>query len=260
MRAATTSLHRMLDLHPEIAMSREKESDFFVAELNYRRGVEWYRGLFPAVGGLHGESSTNYTKSSIFAGVPARIKSHYPGVRFIYIVRDPIARALSQLRFCASLGQDPTDPILVRQAVDASCYARQMDGFLAHFERERILVVDYAALTSDASREIARIGDFLGVRAPWPTISGLEGNNSGAELVRIPKWFFRLRRIPLVSDMRRRLPKPLADGMRRLVASGPPREMTAISAKLLDPFLTELSDDAQRLRRMLTSDFSDWPI
>ena len=152
MRAATTSLHRMLDLHPEIAMSREKESDFFVAELNYRRGVEWYRGLFPAVGGLHGESSTNYTKSSIFAGVPARIKSHYPGVRFIYIVRDPIARALSQLRFCASLGQDPTDPILVRQAVDASCYARQMDRFLAHFERERILVVDYAALTSDASR------------------------------------------------------------------------------------------------------------
>jgi hypothetical protein len=41
MKSGTTSLHHYLAAHPEISMSRPKELDFFVAEKNYDRGVDW---------------------------------------------------------------------------------------------------------------------------------------------------------------------------------------------------------------------------
>ena len=43
MKSGTSSLHRYLDLHPEIRMSRRKELNFFIEEFNYGRGLAWYR-------------------------------------------------------------------------------------------------------------------------------------------------------------------------------------------------------------------------
>ena len=42
MKGGTSSLHRYLDLHPEIAMSRKKELDFFLAEKNWHKGKLWW--------------------------------------------------------------------------------------------------------------------------------------------------------------------------------------------------------------------------
>ena len=40
LKCGTTSLHHYLNLHPEIAMSRPKELNFFVAELNWDLGAD----------------------------------------------------------------------------------------------------------------------------------------------------------------------------------------------------------------------------
>ena len=48
LKCGTTSLHHYLNLHPEIAMSRPKELNFFVAELNWELGADWYRSHFDA--------------------------------------------------------------------------------------------------------------------------------------------------------------------------------------------------------------------
>lgn len=45
-KSATTSLHYYLNLHPQIAMSREKELDFFIEEHNWHKGTEWYESQF----------------------------------------------------------------------------------------------------------------------------------------------------------------------------------------------------------------------
>ena len=52
LKCGTTSLHHYLNLHPEIAMSRPKELNFFVAELNWPLGPSWYASHFerPAPG------------------------------------------------------------------------------------------------------------------------------------------------------------------------------------------------------------------
>ena len=46
MRAGTTTLHALLADHPQISMSRDKETDFFIAERNHSRGLGWYEAQF----------------------------------------------------------------------------------------------------------------------------------------------------------------------------------------------------------------------
>jgi hypothetical protein len=65
MKAATTSLHYYLGLHPEIEMSRRKELEFFIEHHNWSRGLAWYEAQFRG-------------------GTPCAAK-HRPGTRIIRI-------------------------------------------------------------------------------------------------------------------------------------------------------------------------------
>jgi hypothetical protein len=57
MKCATTSLHYYLNLHPEILMSEEKQLDFFISELNWNKGIEWYESNFTDKAKIYGETS-----------------------------------------------------------------------------------------------------------------------------------------------------------------------------------------------------------
>ena len=57
MRAGTTTLHALLAEHPQITMSRDKETDFFIAEKNYSRGLCWYEAQFDPTRPIRGEAS-----------------------------------------------------------------------------------------------------------------------------------------------------------------------------------------------------------
>ena len=96
LKCGTTSLHHYLNLHPEIAMSRPKELNFFVAELNWELGVDWYRAHFPAGAAVRGETSPHYTNRPRFEGVAERMRETLGAdARVIYMVRHPIDRLLS---------------------------------------------------------------------------------------------------------------------------------------------------------------------
>src|SRR5918996_3904116 len=95
LKCGTTSLHHYLNLHPAIHMSRPKELNFFVAELNWSLGTDWYASHFRADAAVRGESSPHYTNLPRFAGVAERISSVLPDAKLIYMVREPVDRALS---------------------------------------------------------------------------------------------------------------------------------------------------------------------
>src|SRR3954452_22079626 len=44
LKCGTTIIHHYLCLHPEINMSKPKELNFFVEELNWDLGMDWYTG------------------------------------------------------------------------------------------------------------------------------------------------------------------------------------------------------------------------
>src|SRR5687767_4299497 len=88
LKCGTTSLHHYLNLHPEVEMSRPKELNFFVAELNWPLGPEWYASHFSGGTSVRGESSPHYTNRPRFEGVAERMRSVLTDARLVYMVRD----------------------------------------------------------------------------------------------------------------------------------------------------------------------------
>ncbi|MEO1284986.1 MAG: sulfotransferase domain-containing protein, partial [Pseudomonadota bacterium] len=73
MKSGTTTLYRHLDEHPDVDMSRDKETDLFVSEKNWSRGLGWYSNQFSRADAVRGEASPNYSKSRDFPGVAKRM-------------------------------------------------------------------------------------------------------------------------------------------------------------------------------------------
>jgi hypothetical protein len=167
-KCGTSSLHYYLGLHPEISMSRRKELNFFIEERNWRLGVDWYRRRFEAGAPVRGESSPNYAAFPRFDGVPARMAALIPDARLIYLVRDPIERIASHWVHNYAMRRDRGDlrtTLLYPRStyVARSCYHAQLQRFLEHFDRSRILVLDSRDLRDRRLHTLRRVFEFLGV-------------------------------------------------------------------------------------------------
>ena len=146
LKCGTTSLHHYLNLHPEVEMSRPKELNFFVAELNWPLGPEWYASHFSGRAPVRGESSPHYTNRPRFEGVAERMRSVLADARLVYMVRDPIDRMLSHYlhnvgggyddRALADAFADPDSAYVTR-----SRYFFQLEPYLEAFGAERIEIV-----------------------------------------------------------------------------------------------------------------------
>jgi hypothetical protein len=261
MRSATTTLHRQLASHPEIGMSRAKETDFFIAELNFRRGVDWYRNLFPTGRRVRGESSPNYTKFDIFPGVPGRIRRLLPDCRLIYLVRDPVARALSHYRFsaCLGAGRATLEADRHRHIRLTSSYALQIERYLDCFERDRILVLDFDELHRDPPAVLGELGRFIGVPDGWSAHAPRQANASD-DLARLPAWYVRLRRSRAADDLRARLAPASAARLRALVARRAPRALPDLAPDLSERLRDELAPDAARFRQLVGMPFPQWCV
>jgi hypothetical protein len=168
-KCGTTSLHRYLDLHPEICMAKAKELNFFVEDENWRRGLGWYEAQFrPAP--IRGETSPLYSYFPSRPGVPKRMAAVVPETRLVYLVRDPIDRLISSYRFGRWVAnrnhgdiEDELADLENSRFVSASCYAMQLDQYLPRFDSKQFCVVDSSDLQHRAADTMARVFRFLGV-------------------------------------------------------------------------------------------------
>jgi Sulfotransferase domain len=214
-KCGTTSLHRYLDAHPEIAMSAEKELNFFVPELNGGRGLDWYERQFDASAPVRGESSPAYASHPFYAGVPQRIHAVIPDVRLVYLVRDPIERIVSHYRLIEpdprlhSLEEAIADPFHGPRMLGVSRYAAQLEQYLRFFPSEQILVVDADRLRDRRGETLAQVFRFLGV----------DPHFRSAELDRLHNVSRkRGRRIIVTPEVRERLAEELSPDVERLRA------------------------------------------
>lgn len=169
LKCGTTSLHHYLNLHPEIAMSRPKELNFFVAELNWELGREWYESHFDRGAAVRGETSPHYTNLPRFSGVAARMRELLGAeARVIYMVRDPIERMLSHYLHNVGGGYEsrPIEAALLDPGcayVARSRYAMQLEPYLAAFDRERLLIVANEDLAGRREETVHTVFEFCGV-------------------------------------------------------------------------------------------------
>ncbi len=179
MKCGTTALHGYLDRHPDVAMSEPKELNFFIGDErgcrkeegeswhagNWHRGLAWYEAHFPPAA-VRGEASPGYTSPS-FPYVAERMARSLPGARLVYMVRDPIERAVSQYRHHRAERTErrpPADALLDphSQYLSRSRYHERLRPFLERFPRERILVCAQEELRRDHRRTLRALYRFVG--------------------------------------------------------------------------------------------------
>lgn len=191
MKCGTTALHEALGRHPEIAMSDPKELNFFFgpaapavaapltanhphgvtqqswAQGNWHRGPVWYARHFDPQAAVRGESSPGYT-SPAHEEAAGRMAALVPSARLVYLVRDPVARAVSQYRHHRSEGAeardmetalaDPSSQYLAR-----SRYHERLRPFLDRFGHARVAIVAQEELLLRRRETLRRLYAFAGV-------------------------------------------------------------------------------------------------
>lgn len=104
-RSGTTWLYHMLDQHPQIVMAKpmRPEPKYFLRENFCATGLPHYeRTYYSRRNGVAcGEKSTSYIESRTAA---ERIAAAYGEAHILFLLRDPIDRAVSNFRFSKRLG------------------------------------------------------------------------------------------------------------------------------------------------------------
>ena len=102
-KSGTSSLHNLLQLHPDIEMSCNKEPHFFSTPKKCRLGANEHNSLFSKTSRkkYYGESSTSYL---IADGTAQRIKEALINPKFIFLLRDPVQRTISHYQWRVRLG------------------------------------------------------------------------------------------------------------------------------------------------------------
>jgi hypothetical protein len=175
MKCGTTSLHRYLRLHPDISVSRHKETNYFVAERNWHRPIRWYESLFDARAPVRGDFSPNYAQFPRVKGVPERMKRVLPDARIVYMVREPVERIVSQYIHQVDAGRETRtlEEVLSNlddnHYVNLSRYFSQIEKYLEHYPQENILVMSLEELKEAPQRALNRVARHIGAseRQSW---------------------------------------------------------------------------------------------
>lgn len=174
-KAGTTTVHRVLRRHPQVWVPPGKDLDFFFDDRRFAAGpARYFAQLADApAGAVRGEVSPGYL---VHPRAPARIARLLPGVKLVAIVREPIARALSQYwdsrrwlavdrpfeAFCA-----PPLPTIWRPGapgfISRGVYAPYIERYRRLFDPGQLLVLRFEQLRSAPDAFWRALFGFLGV-------------------------------------------------------------------------------------------------
>ena len=257
-KSGTSTLHRLLQQHPQAFLCDPKEPHYFSDHSAGARGEEWYRSLFAAAGDAVavGEASTTYSMYPHYSGVVDRVLAAVPTPKLIYLVREPLARMRSAYLHGLARGSE-TRPIAQALREDprylqTSSYAMQLELWLRRVPREHVLLLSLDELRDDAGAAVSRAAELLeidpgwrppadaapanvsdGKRAPrgwWRLVGDLSVRTGRTDWV--PQWMVRLNESPtapvrrdiaeqellIPSDLQTELRRALTDDRRRLAA------------------------------------------
>lgn len=264
MKAGTTTLHRLLDGHPDISMSRMKETDYFIESAQFGLGPKWYSAQFDLDTVVVGEASPNYTKRDLFPGVPERMAAQAPEARLIFVARDPVARFASHYRHAWLLGHMTEHPDTLldsdagRHMLATSRYAWQLQPWIECFGRDSLMIVDFDALRAAPQGVFDSVCDHIGVdRHPAPQICP---QNEGTSLARMPKSLQRLWRSRAMRRLDPLISRGLRDRLRRALSRGSAREAPNLAAEVLDAAAAALAEDVAAFRTLSGLPFSKWRV
>jgi Sulfotransferase domain len=172
-RSGTSLLAAHLTAHPQIDASAVKEPNYF--SRHFDNGPEWYESYFsPRAEGVYRlDASVSYTYPQYPEAID-RLVAASPSVSVIYVVRDPIQRAVSHYQFYRHYFEREPAPdfgaALARDMfyVDVSDYRRWLDLLASELPAEQVLVVPFSALTASSHAVAEVVCTMVGIAPPAP--------------------------------------------------------------------------------------------
>jgi hypothetical protein len=269
LKCSTTSIHHYLGLHPEIQMSKPKELNFFVEELNWDLGLDWYASRFDSRFAVRGESSPHYTNLPRFEGVAERIHQHCPEAKLIYMVRDPIKRILSHWVHATGAGYETREmvPVLSDPStsyVNRSKYWMQLQPYLERFDHAQIEVIAQEELQIEREETMRKAFAFAGVDPDFTSEQfDREWEKSAAKEGDKYQLMEKLIKLPGFRSFDRNFDR-LPESMRWLVEKivhdpdKPPAEKPKLSDELFETLRGRFTEDVAGLQKFAGREFPGW--
>ena len=180
-KSSTSWLHHVLNAHPQTSAfpnmapvtSTNKEAHFW--DWNHKRGLDWYRELMtPSDPSL---LSMDFTPeySMLSDEKIAECKSVNPTAKLVYVLRDPLARAVSALRMhmlwrVRKSGETDVEIKFDDDLLALIQHARIIDmgSYVANYQRwarhyDNILVLNYEDIINDPESIVARLYAHVGL-------------------------------------------------------------------------------------------------
>ncbi len=287
-KGGTTSLHRWLAEHPQVYVSRIKETNFFTWETRRDgsadeplgrmefpvRSWEEYLELFAEGAGAvaRGEVSPSYLSRP---AVPARIAERLPEARLIAVLRHPVERAYSSYLMHARDGRERrTFAEAVRQELEGTAdstlaagqlrylrighYYRHLSRYWERFPDERMHIELFDDLKGDPGALVGRVYRFLGVDDSFRPDLSARLNPSGVPRRSLLAPFLRKNRFSRV--VRRLLPARCVPGVERAYDGWRGRQLVKppLDPALRRELIERYRDDIERLSDRLSRDLSTW--
>ncbi len=182
MRSATTWLARCIESHSQLYIPIGLKEIHFFDEFkkqishgekrrwNYEKGLEWYENYFHSAKRNQkvGEYTPNYLSDE---QSPALIAKHYPEVKLIVSLRDPIDRAYSHYQFVKRNHENIPESFSVAieklndvfQFLELGLYGKYLNRYFDHFPKHQILILFYENIESTPEKTCKSLYSFLRV-------------------------------------------------------------------------------------------------
>jgi hypothetical protein len=191
-KGGSSALAAYLARHPQVCLSKVKETHWFNKDENFPPGaVDYapYHAYFEPNAGhkVLGDATPTYI---YWPQAPVRLAQYNPALKFIILLRNPAERAYSHWNMLTKERREtlPFEEAIRTEAercrgakpgdnapsyVDRGFYARQLERTWQHFPREQTLVLRSGALQMQPEQTLATIAQFLGV-TPFPITHRIE--------------------------------------------------------------------------------------
>lgn len=256
MKAATSTVCEYLEYHPDVHMVPGSEPNYFNLDRNYEKGPDWYENFLdnPAPGQICGEGSNDYAARDCHPDVAERIHGYNPGMKIIYMVRQPLDRIVSAWIQVRVQGGDDVPPSLDKtvqqmpdQFVGQSRYWHNLAPFRERFAEDQIFIGFMEDLNADPDTFYGSLCDFLQI-SPMKLQKELRANPSAGK--RVPSRLYTIiNRLPFIGTIKKFLPKGLRASVKKHALSKPASARPEFSADVKRQLIAELSQDSASLLR-----------
>ena len=143
-KSGTTTLYDILNRLPNFCGSIEKETGFFTQDKFYKQGPEWYSGQFRRCSraAIKFEATPAYI---YYPNVPKRILSFNEHMKFIVVLREPVARCYSAWNMFRRFNESGADSIFAQFVQNANPAEREAVRnllFTEHYPSFKQAVID----------------------------------------------------------------------------------------------------------------------